>query len=54
MVGLDYKSKTIITSDPFYTTESIEKDFQHIIQFFSTIHGRYPELGLLHLKSDNS
>jgi 1-acyl-sn-glycerol-3-phosphate acyltransferase len=54
MVGLDYKRKTSITSEPFYTTESIEKDFQHIIQFFSTIHGRYPELGLLHLKSDNS
>jgi len=54
MVGLDYKRKTTITSEPFYTTESIEKDFQHIIQFFSTIHGRYPELGLLHLRTGNS
>lgn len=54
MVGLDYKRKTSIVSEPFYTTENIEKDFQHIIQFFSTIQGKHPELGLLHLKSDNA
>jgi len=54
MVGLDYKRKTTIISEPFYTTENIEKDLQYIIQFFSTIQGKHPELGLLHLRTGNS
>ena len=47
--GLDFASKTLIFSDPFYPSENEAADFAKIISFFSRIRGKYPELGMKHL-----
>ncbi|HEX4875682.1 MAG TPA: 1-acyl-sn-glycerol-3-phosphate acyltransferase [Chitinophagaceae bacterium] len=53
MAGLDFSKKEIILSEPFYTTDDEEKDFEKIIRFFAPVQGRYPEKGLSHLLPDN-
>ncbi len=49
MVGLDFKNKRLIISEPFYTTENQEKDLQKIIEFFAPIQGKIPGFGMGHL-----
>lgn len=49
LAGLDFASKTLIFSDPFYPSENEAADFAKIISFFSRIRGKYPELGMKHL-----
>lgn len=49
MVGLDYANKQICFSEPFYVTDNMAADFEHIFQFFRPIKGRHPEKGLSHL-----
>lgn len=46
MVGLDYKNKTCRFSEPLYTSEQT-KDFEAIYDFYRTIEGKIPELGLM-------
>lgn len=54
LIALDYKNKTTLCSEPFYPTHSIENDFNYFIHFFSTIHGKNPHLGLMHLHKTNT
>jgi 1-acyl-sn-glycerol-3-phosphate acyltransferase len=46
MVGLDYKRKTVLFSEPLYTGDQVE-DFETIYHFYRTISGKYPKLGLM-------
>ena len=49
MVGLDFANKQVVFADPFYASESQDKDFEHILKFFRPIQGKFPESGLAHL-----
>lgn len=51
MAGMDFGKKTLIYSEPFFTSENEEEDFKKIINFFGQIQGKNPELGLSHLVS---
>ncbi len=42
MVGLDYKVKKIIVSNPFDITGNIEKDFLHFHEFYKDINAKHP------------
>lgn len=53
MVGLDYLKKTVVFSEPLYPSEQVE-DFDLIHSFYRTIHGKYPERGLMDLKMQNA
>ncbi|MEO1050704.1 MAG: 1-acyl-sn-glycerol-3-phosphate acyltransferase [Bacteroidota bacterium] len=46
LVGLDYSRKTIVISEPIYSTGEDEKDIEGILDFFRTIKGKHPELGI--------
>jgi 1-acyl-sn-glycerol-3-phosphate acyltransferase len=48
MVGLDWKSKVILFSQPLIIS-SEENDFKIILDFYRPIRGKYPLNGLLHL-----
>lgn len=50
MVGLDFQNKQLVFSAPFNPSGDQEKDFDHILDFFSPIKGKHPELSLLHFK----
>ena len=52
MVGLDYKQKTVVFSEPLYPTDQL-KDFEAIYDFYRVVPGKYPELGLMELKMQN-
>ncbi len=43
MVGLDYLSKEVRISEPLWPNKNISEDFEQIIAFFRTIHGKYPK-----------
>lgn len=43
MVAFDYGTKTIKFSEPFYTTNDMEKDFSEIQNFYEGIKGKIPE-----------
>jgi 1-acyl-sn-glycerol-3-phosphate acyltransferase len=49
MVGLDFANKQVVFSEPFFTSDNQEADFEHIHRFFRPIQGKIPELGLGHL-----
>jgi 1-acyl-sn-glycerol-3-phosphate acyltransferase len=49
MIGFDFGKKEVVIDTPFETTENTEADFHRIIQFFGSLHGKNPELGLSHL-----
>jgi 1-acyl-sn-glycerol-3-phosphate acyltransferase len=49
MAGLDFSKKELIVSEPFFTSDDEAADFRRIHQFYATIAGRKPELGLAHL-----
>jgi 1-acyl-sn-glycerol-3-phosphate acyltransferase len=51
MIGLDYASKKVVISDPLYTSDDKEEDFNRVHSFFSSIRGYYPEKGLQHFKA---
>lgn len=53
MVGLDYKHRTVRFSEPLYTSNQTE-DFAKIYDFYRTIEGKIPELGLMDVKIQNS
>ncbi|HEY0740201.1 MAG TPA: 1-acyl-sn-glycerol-3-phosphate acyltransferase [Chryseosolibacter sp.] len=53
MVGLDYKLKSVLFSEPLYPSNQV-KDFETIYSFYSSIYGKYPELGLMDLKRQNA
>jgi 1-acyl-sn-glycerol-3-phosphate acyltransferase len=43
MVAFDYRTKTVKFSEPFCTTENLEKDFSEIQNFYKDIEGKIPE-----------
>ena len=46
MVGLDFGTKTIKITPPFYTTDNTRNDFKEIIGFFASCKGIKPERGI--------
>lgn len=48
MVGLDYRNKQALFSEPLYPTE-FNKDFETIHSFYRKIEGKFPENGMMHL-----
>jgi len=44
MAGLDFENKRIRISDPYFTTDNMEKDFEVFRGFFRNIKGKNPEL----------
>lgn len=53
IVGLDYKRKSVLFSEPVHTSDQA-RDFETIYSFYRTISGKYPELGLMDLKRQNA
>ena len=49
MTGFDFGKKEISFSEPFYPTNHMEADIQHILRFYSFIKGKNPKQGLHHL-----
>lgn len=47
MAGFDYSKKEICISEPFYTSSDFNKDIEFILNFFSGIKGKNPELGIV-------
>lgn len=48
MIGLDYANRQLVFSDPLYTTDDQQKDFEKIFHFYRPIQGKFPENGLGH------
>lgn len=46
MVGFDFPRKRMVVSAPFYTSEHIAADFDHILRFFAPLQGRMPDKGM--------
>lgn len=44
MATLDFENKQIKISEPFYTTNNKEKDFEYLRGFFLNVKGKKPEL----------
>lgn len=44
MATLDFRNKQIKISEPYYTTDSKEKDFEYFHSYFKGVQGRHPEL----------
>lgn len=44
MATLDFANKQIKISEPYYTTDSKEKDFEYFHSFFKGVKGKHPEL----------
>jgi 1-acyl-sn-glycerol-3-phosphate acyltransferase len=49
MAALDFGNRKVIFSEPFYTSDNEEADFEKIISFFRSVKGKIPEQGLMHL-----
>jgi 1-acyl-sn-glycerol-3-phosphate acyltransferase len=43
MTTLDFGNKEVKISEPFYTTDDKEKDFELIYQYFKGVKGKIPE-----------
>ena len=50
LVGFDYKKRQVILREPIFAGENEEADFEKIIEFFSTVHGKNADKDLTHLK----
>ncbi len=46
LVGFDFATKKVVIQEPFYPTSDMQADFKHFIQFFSSIQGKIPALGI--------
>ena len=44
MVTLDFENRINTISEPFYTTNNIEKDFIYMQDFFKNVKGKVKEL----------
>lgn len=45
-VGFDFAKKEVIIREPLFTTDNMEKDMETLLQFYRSVKGRNPELGL--------
>lgn len=46
LVGFDYAKREVQIQPPFYPTTDQAADFEHIVGYFRTVTGRYPEQGV--------
>jgi len=44
MATLDFENKKIKISEPYYTTDDKEKDFNFFYTFYKNVKGKNPEL----------
>ncbi len=44
MATLDFENKTLKVSEPYYTTDDKEKDFEYFYGFYKNVKGKKPEL----------
>lgn len=44
--GFDYEKKKVVVGKPLHTTENLEADMKTLIEFYSGIRGKNPELGI--------
>lgn len=49
MAGMDFSSKVLILSKPFYPGKAPSDDWPAILAFFRPLKGRHPENGMQHL-----
>ncbi len=49
MLALDFEHKECRFAPTFYTTDDIDADFKHIINFYADVKGKNPKLGISHL-----
>jgi 1-acyl-sn-glycerol-3-phosphate acyltransferase len=54
MAGMDFSTKTLKLSPPFYPGEEPAEDLRRIIDFFAPVKGRHPELGMHDLKKEGN
>lgn len=47
MAAIDFKSKSVVLSEPFFPTNNMDKDLEEIKTFFRQYQGKYPEKGVL-------
>ena len=45
-VGFDFGTKVVSVREPFYPSNNFEDDMKELIGYYSTIKGKYPELGI--------
>lgn len=45
-VGFDFSKKTVVVGEPFYTTDSFDRDMEQLLGFYRKIQGKNPELSL--------
>lgn len=43
-VGLDFANKTVVIPEGMQTTDDIQQDMDHIIEFYRSIKGRHPKV----------
>jgi 1-acyl-sn-glycerol-3-phosphate acyltransferase len=43
MITFNFKDKEVKISEPFYTTDDMEKDFNSFYKFYEGVHGKIPE-----------
>lgn len=46
MIGMDYKSKSVVIKEPFLTSEHVESDISKMKEYFMQFEGFHPELGV--------
>lgn len=46
MIGMDYKSKSVVIKEPFLTSEHVESDISKMKEYFMQFEGLHPELGV--------
>lgn len=46
MIGMDYKSKSVVIKEPFLTSEDVESDISKMKEYFMQFEGFHPELGV--------
>ena len=51
MIGLDFGNRGIVVSEPFYTTDREQADFDRILQFFGPVQGKIPSKGMAEIKN---
>ena len=45
-VGFDFARKEVVIAEPMYATDSVENDMETLLEFYRSIKGKNPELGL--------
>lgn len=46
LVGFDFEKREVQIQQPFYPTGNLEADMEHILAYFRTVKGKYPDQGI--------